>query len=137
MNLELWERQDPVQGTVYDAYVINNPGPMQAGGMPEKWLTVHCGSKEQIRAKYPNSKKSDGTPLFTAAEGTKPQETDADVPISLVMDKAAVEKFIEDAQKESDERVTTEDLKTSERKPATNTPAPWFALNTWKIGKLF
>lgn len=101
MNLELWERMHYGK-KVYDVYVINNVdpnSPYHAGGMPEKWLVLHCASVENVRVRFPNSVRADGQPMVKSPEGTQPQTTDADVPVNLVLDEARINEYVEEARK--------------------------------------
>ena len=94
MKMELWRRQDPVKGTVYDVYVIN-VAPNIAGGMPERWLILHCATKDQFRQRFPNARRADGSPLVkNAPKDAKPQKTTADVSIELTVKQALVEHYV-------------------------------------------
>ncbi len=68
--------------------------------MPEKWLLVHCANEQQIRQRLPNSVRSDGTPLIISAKDAKPQTTEADVAIELILNQAKVEAYVEQAKEE-------------------------------------
>ncbi len=95
MPMELWKRQQGNQ-TVYDVYVINDCNPdsnFHAGGMPEKWLIMHCGSAQDITNRFPGAICNDGKPLVVSKKGAKPKATPADVDIKLVMDKDAKEEL--------------------------------------------
>ena len=118
MNLEIWERNDPERGLVYDVDVINDRNPsseFHAGGMPAKWLVMHCGSKAELSQCFADAKKSDGSLLFTSVKkGTKPKATKADVDIKLVVKKAIVESYLKKEQDKVNESSEKEVQSTDE-----------------------
>lgn len=104
----------------YDVYVINEPsGQYHAGGMPEKWIVLHCASQTQVRAKFPDAvlssvhKLSDTERL--AAKLPVLDNPDAEVPVSIdvnidELEKVLVEKSVEksvDAANQSASGATT------------------------------
>lgn len=111
MKMQIWERIDPVLNKAYDVYVINDSNPsssFHAGGMPAKWLVVHCATPGQIRSKFPDAKKTDGTPLvYGAGKGAKSEATEADVDIRLVIDEEQIKKEIEAAAKSAGSNLKT------------------------------
>jgi len=120
MKMELWQRKSKKLGKlVFDVYVINDPdetSPYHAGGMPEKWLIVHCATADEIKRRFPNSTRADGSPLVKSAKGAKPIASDADVDIKLVIDKAMVEEFVSQAN----ESVKAEDKELKNETEQTN-----------------
>lgn len=104
MPMELWERIDHGQ-TVYDVFVVNNRDPnsnFHAGGMPAKWVVMHCGTKAHVQSRFPGL-------LAKAGKGAKPQSTPADVEISLVVD----EKKMNDYFRSENEKAAKENAKAS------------------------
>jgi hypothetical protein len=105
MKMQIWQRNDPRLGVAYDVYVSNDTDPSSAyhaGGMPAKWLVVHCATPAQIKSKFPDAKKSDGTPLvYGVGKDAKSVATDADVDLRLVIDEEQLKKEIEAAAKSS------------------------------------
>ncbi len=101
MKMQIWQRNDPKLGTTYDVYVINDADPnsaYHAGGMPAKWLVVHCATPGQIRTKFPDAKKTDGSPLvYGAGKDAKSEATEADVDVKLVIDEEQIKKEVEAA----------------------------------------
>jgi len=95
MPMELWQRSKNGQ-PVYDVYVINNSdpqSPFHAGGMPAKWLVLHCGSKEDVKDRFPTAIRADGTPLVEAEKDATPKATPADVNIEMVTDIEKIQEY--------------------------------------------
>ncbi|MEO1525734.1 MAG: hypothetical protein AAFX06_09870 [Planctomycetota bacterium] len=89
----IYRRDDPNRRDVYDVYVINDPdvnSPYHAGGMPKEWLIMHCATKAQVQAKFPNQIASN------KGKKLKSQPTDADVDVELVVDQEMLQKAIEE-----------------------------------------
>ncbi len=114
MPMQLWKRKDEGRD-VFDVYVINDcdeNSEFFAGGMPEKWLVIHCGSKQDIMHRFPGALCADGSPMVISKKGTKPKATPADVDIELVLDEKKVEEFVKQAaekiEKETAETTTEE-----------------------------
>ncbi|WP_144056792.1 hypothetical protein [Rhodopirellula europaea] len=93
--------------TVYDVYVINDPdpnSPFHAGGMPAKWLILHCATAEQVRAQLPNATKQDGTPIVkSSTKGKSTPNEDANVNIEMVVKESILKEYADELQKESAE----------------------------------
>ncbi|WP_345688000.1 hypothetical protein [Novipirellula caenicola] len=86
MNLRAWKRNN---GT-YDVYVLNQAsGPFSAGGMPEKWLVMHCATKSQVESKFPEVQVTarDGKPVSERVVLNRrvPQSTSADTEMEFVV----------------------------------------------------
>jgi len=117
MPMELWERRENGQ-VKYDVYVINNRdpnSPFHAGGMPSKWLILHCGSKAHLRLRFPGAICTDGKPFpfAKATRGAKPTATPADVNIQLIVDKKKIEAFKKQAAAEATRNSTKPQIKTA------------------------
>lgn len=129
MNMEVWQRQDKGRaGLVYDVYVINNPdpnSPFHAGGMPAKWLVMHCASPNEFRAKFPNSVSESGQPLVKSKPDAKPQTTKADVPIEMIVDQEEIEKYVAtaEAKVEAESKETTQAKKSESASQPAEKPA--------------
>ena len=112
MPHKIFKRTDPNDHpkVSYDVYVINNAdenSPYHAGGMPERWLVMHCATKEQVQAKFPNMlAKNQG-------KNVKPKATTADVGIELLVKKELVKQFVEAAKEKAAQQETVESRKTA------------------------
>lgn len=99
MPMQIWQRNQDGQ-IVYDVYVINTEDPssaFHAGGMPAKWVVLHCGTEEEVKRRFPGATCSDGRPILpsmTLKKGVTPEATSADVPIKLVVDQAKVQQYL-------------------------------------------
>lgn len=59
----------------YDVYVLNQPsGPHSAGGMPAKWVLMHCATWAQVEKRFPGVAKPAQASLKTTAKGIVLQE---------------------------------------------------------------
>ncbi len=96
MRMELWSRQEG-QSVVYDVYVINEKDPasaFHAGGMPARWLILHCASPTHFNSRFPGIDINTGARLGNVDKESKPKATPADVKIELITDKDEIEKHI-------------------------------------------
>ena len=94
MPMQLWCRTEDNK-KLYDVYVINNPDPksaVHAGGMPAKWLIMHCGTENNVNTRFPGILQTGGLSLGDQ----KSQATSADVKVTLVVDQEAVEKYVDE-----------------------------------------
>ena len=116
MPMELWKRVENKQ-TRYDVYVINNPSVESsdhAGGMPSKWVIMHCGTKEQFLARFPNAVCSDGKPILAdneTSKDAKPEATTADVKLEMVVDQEQLASYLQQ-RSQIEESTTANDSKT-------------------------
>jgi len=100
MPMELWKRMEDGK-TRYDVHVMNNADPQSqdhAGGMPAKWLIMHCGTAEQFLSKFPGAVCSNGNPILGAKatkEKAEPKATTADVELKLVVDQDKLAEYFE------------------------------------------
>lgn len=124
MPMELWRRDQDGQ-VLYDVFVINNPdvnSPFHAGGMPAKWVIMHCGTAAQFHQRFPGAVCSDGKPMLNAKnlkQGVKPESTSADVDIKLVVDEKKVQQYI----KELNEAKVGDEKKPETKRPESQTVA--------------
>ncbi|EMI22057.1 hypothetical protein RMSM_01016 [Rhodopirellula maiorica SM1] len=113
MNLRAWKRDN---GT-YDVYVLNEAsGAFSAGGMPEKWLVMHCATKSQVESKFPAVQVTarDGKPVSerVVLNAHRPKSTSADTEMEFVVSQPD-----EEAEAEKSEPAATSSA-------ATTTPQP-------------
>jgi len=101
MKMELWTRRDDRTGqTVFDVYVINQKdpnSPYHAGGMPARWLILHCGSQTDFNNRFPGIDSNTGGSLGKLDKDAKPEATPADVKIELITDKKEIKKHMDKA----------------------------------------
>lgn len=118
MPMQLWKR---TQGTqiVYDVYVINSPNrdsPDHAGGMPDKWVIMHCGTEADFNARFPGAVCTDGTPALGAKatpKNAKPQSTTADVELKLVVDQEELANYIKQDANEEESKIESDSTATT------------------------
>ncbi|MFG0264948.1 MAG: hypothetical protein ACF8AM_07320, partial [Rhodopirellula sp. JB055] len=106
MQMKIYRRKEGSR-TVYDVYVINDPdpnSPFHAGGMPAKWLILHCATAEQVRAQLPNATKQDGTPIVNkSTKGKSTPNKEANVNIEMVVKESILKEYADQLQEESAE----------------------------------
>ncbi len=65
MPVELWQRE--LDGRlVYDVYIINSPdvnSNFDAGGMPAKWVILHCETLDDVEKRFPGAVSTGGKPM--------------------------------------------------------------------------
>jgi len=96
MRMELWSRQEG-QRLVYDVYVVNDKDPasaFHAGGMPARWLILHCASPENFNSRFPGIDINTGASLGALDQDAKPEATPADVKIELITDKETIKEHV-------------------------------------------
>lgn len=100
MKMELWSRNENGQ-IKYDVYVINDKNPdssYHAGGMPGRWLVLHCGSSTHFNNRFPGIDINTGASLGKLDKNIKPKATPADVDIELITDKAKIKEYMKKAE---------------------------------------
>lgn len=107
MQMKIYRRKEGNR-TVYDVFVINDPdpnSPFHAGGMPAKWLILHCATAEQVRARLPNATKQDGTPIVkSSTKGNSTPNEDANVNIEILVKESILKEYANKLQEESAEK---------------------------------
>jgi len=96
MRMEVWSRQKNGR-LVYDVYVINEKDPasaFHAGGMPARWLILHCASEENFKSRFPGIDINSGARLGKVDKDAKPESTPADVKIELITDKEKIKEHM-------------------------------------------
>lgn len=105
----IYKRTDPNDNprVSYDVYVINNPTPGasdHAGGMPSKWLVMHCATKSELGKRFPNMIASN------KGKDVAPEATDADVNIELAIDEELLKAYLAESADEDSDPVDGQDL---------------------------
>ena len=130
MKLRAWKRDN---GS-YDVYVLNEAsGAFSAGGMPEKWLVMHCASKAQVESKFPSVQVTarDGKPVSQRVVMTphRSKPTTADTEMELVIskttkdaDSAHQDETAPNTQQAMPTRVTPKTTSQPAAPPVTNAP---------------
>ena len=130
MPMQLWQRTENGR-TVYDVYVINNPAqdsPFFAGGMPAKWVIMHCGTRAEFDSRFPGA-CSNGNPISDTAtqKDATPQTTAADVKLEMIVDQKQLEEYVkQESETTADSEATTVNEATTENaeSASTNTTDP-------------